>query len=102
VSDFTADGEDQVPVAVSVVDAKGRVVPTADNMVTFRIAGPAVVCGVGNGDPSCHEPDKASKRSAFNGYCMAVLQAGEKAGSVTLTATSPGLTSATVVLKTGE
>jgi beta-galactosidase len=102
VTAFKADGEDQVPVAVSVVDAKGRVVPTANNMVTFRVSGPAIVAGVGNGDPSCHEPDKGSKRSAFNGYCMAVLQAGEKTGTVTLTASAPGLQSDTVTLKTAE
>jgi beta-galactosidase len=102
VTDFKADGEDQVPVAVSVVDAKGQVVPTANNPVVFTISGPAVIDGVGNGDPSCHEPDKASKRSAFNGYCMAIVRGGDKSGAVTLTAESEGLASATVVLHTNE
>lgn len=100
VASFNADGEDQVPVAVKVVDAQGRVVPTADNLIFFSISGPAVIDGVGNGDPSCHEPDKASKRSAFNGYCMAVLRAGDEVGAVTLTARSNGLKSGTVVLQT--
>jgi|GEM_PF-176742 len=100
VQQFIADGEDSVPVAVEILDAKGRVVPTASNLVAFRVSGPAVVSGVGNGDPSCHEPDKASKRSAFNGLCLAVLQAGDQAGVVTLTATSPGLKAASVTLQT--
>jgi len=102
VTSFKADGEDQVPVAVSVVDAQGRVVPTASNLVLFSVSGPAVIDGVGNGDPSCHEPDKATKRSAFNGYCMAVLRAGEKTGAVTLTARSKGLKPATILLKTRD
>ncbi len=100
VTAFKADGKDQVPVKVSVVDAKGRVVPTASNLVTFQVVGPAQVDGVGNGDPSCHESDKASQRSAFHGHCLAVLRAGKKAGTVTLRASSPGLRSATVTLTT--
>ena len=38
------------------------VVPTASNLVTFAISGPAGVVGVGNGDPASHEPDRASQR----------------------------------------
>lgn len=100
VTRLQANGEDQVPVAVTVVDARGRVVPTASNRVIFHVKGPAIVDGVGNGDPSCHEPDKASGRSAFNGRCMVILRSGERAGRVVLTATSPGLKSASVTLQT--
>ena len=73
-SKIAADGEDLSMVAVEVVDAQGRVVPTASNLVTFNISGNGRLIGVGNGDPSCHEPDKADKRSAFNGLCMAFVQ----------------------------
>jgi beta-galactosidase len=76
-------------------------VPTADNKVTFAISGPGSVIGVGNGDPSCHEPDKASERSAFNGLCMAIVQSKRgDAGQVAITVTSPGLDAATVTLAT--
>ena len=92
-STVTADGEDVTVVYASIVDTQGRVVPTASNLVTFRIPLPGVVAGVGNGDPASHEPDRASQRSAFNGWCMALVGA-QTAGSMTLTATSPGLTSA--------
>jgi beta-galactosidase len=44
-------------VAVSVSDSKGRTVPTASDHVSFEIDGPGKILGVGNGDPSCHEPD---------------------------------------------
>ena len=53
-----ADGEDIAMVAVSVVDAQGRVVPTATNLVTFKLDGPGRIIGAGNGDPSSHEPDQ--------------------------------------------
>jgi len=52
-----ADGEDVAVIAVSVLDEQGRVVPTAANHVSFELDGPGRIVGVGNGDPSCHEPD---------------------------------------------
>jgi len=53
-----ADGEDVAVVTVSVTDAQGRVMPVAGNEVAFELEGPGRILGVGNGDPSCHEPDK--------------------------------------------
>lgn len=99
---LAADGEDCAVLDVAVVDSKGHVVPTASNLVHFLATGPAHVDGVGNGDPACHEPDKASQRSAFNGLCMAVIQANETAGPATVTVTSPGLKSATIPLRVTE
>jgi beta-galactosidase len=52
-----ADGEDIAAVTVAVVDAAGRVVPTANVPVAFTLAGPGRIIGVGNGDPTSHEPD---------------------------------------------
>jgi beta-galactosidase len=53
-----ADGEDVSVVTVEVKDDKGRPVPTAGNEVRFDLEGPGRIIGVGNGDPSCHEPDQ--------------------------------------------
>ncbi len=52
-----ADGQDLSVVTVAIVDGQGRVVPTAENPVAFALEGAGRVIGVGNGDPSCHEPD---------------------------------------------
>ena len=95
---LSADGEDFSMVTVSVVDAQGRLVPTADNRVTFHVAGMGHVAGVGNGDPSDHDPDKASSRRAFSGLCLVVVGAGEHPGPIRLTATSPGLAPASLSL----
>jgi beta-galactosidase len=57
-TDLKADGEDLAIVAVSVVDDRGRVVPVASNAIVFKLEGPGRIIGVGNGDPSSHEPDK--------------------------------------------
>ena len=52
-----ANGEDVSIITVAVADAQGRVVPVAGNLVNFTLTGPGRILGVGNGDPSCHEPD---------------------------------------------
>jgi len=54
---INADGEDVAVFTVSALDAQGRVVPVAQNQVSFAIEGAGKIIGVGNGDPSCHEPD---------------------------------------------
>jgi beta-galactosidase len=95
---LTADGQDTVPVAVAVVDAEGRVVPTANNRISFQISGAGTNAGVGNGDPSCHEPNQANYRSAFNGYCMVLARAARTAGTLEITALSDGLDGAAVRL----
>jgi beta-galactosidase len=83
-----ADGQDCAQVNVRVVDAKGVTVPTAGDMLTFSVDGPGRVIGVGNGDPSCHETDKATQRSAFMGLGAALVQTGMKAGEVRVKVTS--------------
>ena len=96
---INADGEDVSVIAVEVVDAQGRVVSVALNQILFRLSGAGRLIGVGNGDPSCHEADKSSERSAFNGLCMAIVQSKRgDPGPVTVTVTSAGLETATVVV----
>ena len=92
---LTADGEDVTMVEVDVVDAQGRIVPTAANVVTFSLSGAGRIAGVGNGDPSSHEPDQAGQRSAFGGKCLVIVGAGDRPARLTLTARSPGLTGGT-------
>jgi beta-galactosidase len=54
---INADGGDVSVFTLSVTDAQGRIVPVATNHVEFELSGPGRIIGVGNGDPSCHEPD---------------------------------------------
>jgi beta-galactosidase len=102
--EVAADGEDVVVTAAQVVDLQGRIVPVATNQISFKIAGPARLIGVGNGDPSCHEPDKpaspvVANRSAFNGLSMALVQALKQPGEIRVEASSPGLESARVAIQ---
>jgi beta-galactosidase len=99
VTRLIADNEDLTPVTVEIVDARGRRAPKADNEVLFRVSGPGRIAGVGNGDPSSHEPDKANRRRAFNGLCQVLVQATGEPGEITLTAGAEGLRVATLSLR---
>jgi beta-galactosidase len=95
---IAGDGEDVASILVAVQDIKGRVVPTASNLVRFTLAGPGKIIGVGNGDPSCREAGKpdsfqSAQRSAFNGSCMVFVQAEKHAGAIQLEASADGLDS---------
>ena len=90
-STIKADGTDLSFVTIDVVDANGTIVPNADNLVKFQIEGGGAIVGVDNGDPVSHESFKAPQRKAFHGKCLVVIQAGEKAGTIKLTANSDGL-----------
>ncbi|MCF6129653.1 DUF4982 domain-containing protein [Flavobacterium sp. AS60] len=98
-----ADGKDGTVINVSFVDTNGKEVPDANNMIYFSISGDAKIIGVGNGDPSSHEADKCAggmwQRSAFNGKCQVIIQAGKTAGSVILEAKSNGLVSASTTIQ---
>ncbi|NHM01838.1 DUF4982 domain-containing protein [Flavobacterium sp. KDG-16] len=100
---LTADGKDATVINISITDEKGREVPVADNMVKFYLSGDAKIIGVGNGDPSSHEPDQCAdgawQRSAFNGKCQVILQAGKSSGTIQFEAKANGLQSATLNLK---
>ncbi len=100
-SAIAADGEDLSIITVDVRDAQGRVVPVAGNHIHFEISGPGAIVGVGNGDPSCHEPDVCLapapwERSVFNGLAQVIVQAAREPGTIKLNADSPGLNGATL------
>lgn len=72
----------------AVVDARGRPVPTADNLLRFATSAGKVI-GVGNGNPNSVEPDAATERQAFNGLAQAIVRAGR--GPVDVSVASDGL-----------
>ncbi len=94
-----ADGSDLSFVTVKVVDANGTVVPHADNLVKFQLTGGGSIAGVDNGSQISHEPFKANYRKAFHGLALAIIQSKDRAGRITLKATSDGLAPASLVIE---
>lgn len=76
----------------SVLDARGRTVPTADNLLRFAASGGSVI-GVGNGNPNSLEPDAASERRAFNGFAQAIVRV-RGVGPVDISVAADGLAGA--------
>jgi beta-galactosidase len=84
---------------VEVVDAQGRVVPTANQSVKFELNGPGEIIGLNNGDPNCHEPEKGNQHSVFHGLAQVILQSGfASQGKLTLRAASEGLNAGEAVI----
>ena len=86
-------------VQVEVVDASGLVLPDASHNITFDVSGPASFAGTGNGDPACLVADKSPSRPAFHGLVLAVVAGGDVAGTVTVTASTPGLPTASLQIQ---
>ena len=104
-TEINADGADVCVMNVTVKDNKGREVATAMNNINFATEGNAKIIGVGNGDPSSHEPDKFFdnnwQRKLFNGKCQVIIQStAAAAGDVKFTATGNDLQAAKVIIKT--
>jgi beta-galactosidase len=100
VSHASANAEDIVPIEVRVVDAAGRTVPQADNLIHFTVSGAGTIAGVANGDPTSHELNVADERRAFHGLAMVLVRASSHAGTVTVRAHSEGLMESSIVLRT--
>ncbi len=92
---MVADGQDVTVMNVSVLDQEGREVPNADNLIQFHIEGEGKIIGVGNGDPSSHEPNKCAdgtwQRRLFNGKCQVIVQAGRTPGTIKFEARAANL-----------
>lgn len=79
---IAADGEDVSVLRVEAIDAEGRIVPVAKELVEFQITGAGHLLGVGNGDPNCLESDKEPKRSVFNGLAQVIVQSNKTPGTI--------------------
>jgi beta-galactosidase len=104
-TEIAADGEDVAILKVEVLDKQGRPVPTASNLIGFKVSGEGALIGVGNGDPNCQESDKKPKRSLYNGLAQVIVQASRHSGEIRIEAVKEGwdgpeLTPAKLVITT--
>jgi beta-galactosidase len=93
---LVADGQDVAMVRVALVDSKGTVVPTAGNLINFSVTGPGKLIGVGSGDPSNHQSDKATFRNAWKGLIRAIVQSEQQPGEIVFEASGTGFPTAKI------
>lgn len=68
------DGRDLSFVTVRVEDARGTLVPDADNPLEFSVTGPGEIVATDNGDPRSFVPFPSHQRPAFNGLCLVIVR----------------------------
>ena len=93
-----ADGEDLAYITVQAVDKAGNPVPYANEMVNFKVKGDGRYRAAANGNPTSLDLFHLPRMPLFSGACTAIVQSGDKAGTVTLTATAKGMKPATITL----
>ncbi len=92
--------DDVVYVTATVVDASGVLIPSASDLITFKVAGPGVIAAVDSGDNTSQEPFQASERKTYQGRCFAMLKATAAKGPITLVASAPGLKTSSITIAT--
>ncbi|MGN6424346.1 MAG: beta-galactosidase GalA [Asticcacaulis sp.] len=86
-----ADGQDVALIRVEALDGKDIPAPTASDLIRFAVNGPGDIVGVGNGDPTSLEADKASERRLFNGLAQVIIRTRkDQAGELRLAASMKG------------
>jgi len=84
-----ADGYDLSYVTVTALDADGREVPTASDMLTFSVSGPGELFGVDNGNAADTLSLKGSEKSLFAGKAIAVIRSiKDEKGTISLSVSS--------------
>lgn len=87
-----SDGNDLMFIRIAIVDSKGRIVPTADNLLKFSVDGPAEIVATDNGDATDLSVFQTPERKAFNGLALVILRGDYgKSGNATLTIESKHL-----------
>ncbi len=98
--EIAGDGRDLSYITISVLDDKGRVVPTATNLFKFSATGDAEIVGVCNGDPTDHRSMKGDEMPAFAGLAQVVLRSKrDTSGSAELKVDGGELGTKTLTIK---
>lgn len=99
-SQVTADGSELIFVTIDALDTDGHAVANANNRVHVTVTGEGMLAGLDNGDSTDCEPYKGDCRRLFSGKLLAIIAPSLTAGTITITASSDGLTSASLTVNT--
>ena len=98
-TEMTADGRSLVYVTAEVVDKQGRVVPHADNLLTFDLKGEGSLLATCSGDLKDCVVATSSERKAWKGRAMAIVKAGRAKGDIVVAARAKGLKKDSATIK---
>jgi beta-galactosidase len=95
-----ADTRDVVHIKLELIDKNGLAVPDANNTIEIVVQGAGNLIGFDNGNPADHTSMKSSKKEAFNGLALCVVQSSDKPGTIQISARSSGLKEARIEVNT--
>lgn len=90
--------DDLAYVSVSLTDAQGIVWPDRDVAVQIAVDGPGELLGVGSANPRTTESYLTTRTTTFDGRAQAIIRP-TGAGEITVTVSSEGLPTQTVVVR---
>jgi beta-galactosidase len=98
--EIIANGQDLSFVTVEITDKDGLIQPNAANRLNFTIEGAGSIAGLDNADIKDTDPYVGTTRKAWKGRALVVIKSNRNAGDIKLTASSPYLEDATLIIKT--
>ena len=93
------DGYDLVYITVSITDAVGNSLPTANDLINFEVSGGGKLVGVDNGYQANLDSFKANSCKLFNGKCIAIIQSIGKRETIKIKASTGSLPFSTIEVK---
>jgi len=95
-----ADGEDVCCIEADIADANNTLIFKDSSTVSFSFTGAGRSLGIASGNWTSAEPFKATSRKAYHGKALIVIQSTMDTGTINVTVSSTGLTSANLTIKT--
>ena len=93
------DWNDVAFVSATITDENGTPVPSASELISFKITGPGVIAAVDSGDNSSIEDFQASSRRAYQGRCYVMVKTRASRGKIIVAASAAGLTKASISIE---
>lgn len=90
---------DLTHLKIEIIDKKGNLVITANNVITVKITGAGELLGVESGEIADGDVDlQSDTRMSYYGKLLAFIQPLQKKGAITVNISSPGLDSKTFTI----
>ena len=96
-SSIYADLNDLCYVSVEIVEAKGNVVPSVDDVeVSYQLSGNATIAGVGNGNYGDMSSFQQNHKKVYQGKGLVIVRPNGMPGKAILTAKANGLAASSI------
>ena len=100
--EICSDGNDLAYITIELVDAEGRVISDSQRKVSLSFSGDGTLLAAGNASPTDMVSFRSQTPTLFEGRALAVVKSSDNDGTISLSATTDGLTPQTIIIKTSK